>query len=168
LAEGKKVVYSQTTLLPNEVVGIEQAILTKFPNTEIPSRLDVCYAMDNRQAAVEKLLDDGVNLLLVVGSKHSHNSQGLKKKGLIYGIPSYLIDEPTEIEEAWFTPTIKEVGLTSGASVLDRLLVPVINWFELQEPNIIIDFQPQVKDEKDRTFRLPEKDIKALNTRYAP
>lgn len=167
LAAGGKVVYSQTTLLPDEVVGIEQAILAKYPVTEIPSRLDVCYAMGNRQAAVEKLLNDGVDLLLVVGSKHSHNSQGLKKRGLIVDVPSYLVDESAEIEEGWFTPSIRKVGLTSGASVLDRLLVPVIDWFRLQSTDIEIAYLPQVIDEKVRTFRLPQKDIEALKKRYA-
>ncbi len=167
LPEGEMMVYSQTTLLPDEVLGIEQALQNKDPQIQIASRLDICYAMHNRQAAVEHLLGEDVDLLLVVGSKHSHNSQGLRHKGEKVSIPAYLVDEPEEIDMNWFLEDIRTVGLTSGASVLDRLLTPVIHWFQAQNPNITAAYEPQVIEEREMTFKLPQKDIDTLKARYA-
>lgn len=167
-ADSPKVVYSQTTLLPDEVIEIEEALEKKFPNIEIPDRLDICYAMYNRQTAVEKLIED-VDLLVVVGSQHSHNSKGLRKKGEKVNIPSYLVDTPAEIDLSWFNYNIRSVGLTSGASVLDRLLIPFIDWFKAQNQEVKITYQPQVIDERVMTFkRNPEAEraIEAIKARY--
>lgn len=162
-----KVVYSQTTLLPDEVVAIEEALKRSYPETEIPSRLDICYAMYNRQAAAEDLLQKGIQRMIVVGSKNSHNTQGLKKKGEKAGILSYTIDTPEEIQLSWFPSEVRVVGLTSGASVLDRFFIPVVQWFQDQNPNVGIEYQPQVIEEEEMTFKLPQAEIDKLYARYA-
>lgn len=166
-ANKNKVVYSQTTLLPDEVVEIEQALQQEVPQTEVPNRLDICYAMFNRQAAVEQLLQKGIDCLLVVGSKHSHNSQELRHKGEKAGIPAFSVDRPEEIDIEWFTGNIRTVGLTAGASVLERFTEDVLSWFKWQNPAISISFDPQVIPEREMTFKLPKESIKALSSRYA-
>lgn len=165
LPEGPKVVYSQTTLATDEIRDIMAVLHERFPDIEIPPRRDICYATDNRQAAVEKLLPM-IDFLLVVGSQHSHNSQELRKKGEKAGIPAYSVDTPDEIDLDWFTPDIKNVGMTSGASVPDYLFLPVLDRFKELNPNLVISFEPQVILEREMTFKLPEESINALHTRF--
>lgn len=165
LPEGPKVVYSQTTLGTDEIKDIMAILRERFPDIEIPPRRDICYATDNRQAAVGKLLPM-IDLLLVVGSRHSHNSQELRKKGEKVGKPAYSVDTPDEIGLDWFTPDIKNVGMTSGASVPDYLFLPILDRFKELNPNLVISFEPQVIPERDMTFRLPEESINALRSRF--
>lgn len=167
LPDKPKVVYSQTTLLPREVGELEKSLSEKFPEIEIPSRLDVCYAMYNRQAAVEALLKNGrIDLLLVVGSRHSHNSQELRLMGDQAGIPSYSVDGPAEIDIKWFPQDIRKVGLTAGASVLDRYTRRVINWFRRRNTGLLVTFEDQVIPEKQMTFAFKRNGLDALKERY--
>lgn len=166
LAEKPAVVYSQTTLGTHEIKEVYQALKSRFPEIEIPNRWDICYATDNRQIAVEQLVK-AVDALVVVGSKHSHNSQELRKKGDLAGIPSYSVDVPSELQPEWFTEKMRILGITSGASVLDRFMRPVAEWFKSLNPDVQIRELDQVKTEKQMTFGLPKAQIEALRTRYA-
>ncbi len=167
LPEGKPaVVYSQTTLSTAEIKGIMKALKLKYQGIDIPNRWDICYATDNRQSAVEKLLPI-VEGLLVVGSPHSHNSQELRKMGAAKGLPSFSVDYPSDIDKQWFGPKVRNLGVTSGASVMDEYLGPVVEWFEAVNPELKVSFMDQVIPEKDMTFRLPAKDIQRLQSRYA-
>lgn len=158
-----KVVYSQTTLATDEIKDIMLGLRNKFGETiKIPNRWDICYATDNRQAAVDELVTL-TDLLLVVGSKHSHNSQELRRKGEKAGIPSYSVDAVGEIERSWFDG-IKKAGVTSGASVIEEYTQNVLNYFRLE--GIPITMLPQVKDEGQMTFKLPLSDLNALRARY--
>lgn len=163
--EKPAIVYSQTTLATDEIKDVMRALRAQNPHIEIPNRWDICYATDNRQAAVGALIPK-IDFLLVAGSKHSHNSTELMRKGLKAGLPSHLIDLPEEVDPAWFTPQIRVVGITSGASVLERFTQRVVEWFLLQNPQTLVRFEDPVRDEKEMTFKLPQKDIAALRTRY--
>lgn len=159
------VVYSQTTLSTTEIREVLKG-LSQRPNVIVPNRWDICYATDNRQQAVDDLIQRGIDSLLVVGSPHSHNSQELRRKGELAGKPSHSVDYPDEINIDWYHPETKIVGITSGASVLDRFMVPIINWFEKRNPEIQIDYLPQVVREDEMTFKLPQQSIDQLKARF--
>ncbi len=156
------VVYSQTTLSTAEIRQKILRLKERFPDLEIPSRLDICYAADNRQEAVSELVEL-VDLILVVGSKHSHNSEELRRIGERAKLPSFLIDSPGEIQMKWFDG-IEKVGLSSGASVLESNTESVLDWF--RDKDILIKYLPQVVPEKNMMFKLPQGSIDLLKTRY--
>ncbi len=163
LPDVPKVVYSQTTLATDEIRDTMKALREKYgEKVMIPNRWDICYATDNRQAAVDNLVTMA-DMLLVVGSKHSHNSQELRRKGEKAGLPSISIDTADEIERAWFNG-IKKVGITSGASVIEQYTEEVLEYFRRQ--GVPITMLSQVKEEKDMTFKLPKENIEALRARY--
>jgi len=159
------IVFSQTTLMPMEVNVIEDALRKKYEEIEIPNKKDICYATFNRQSAVEALIFKGVDMQLVVGSPESHNSQMLRQRAELDEVPSFSIDYPSEIEPKWFK-NVQTVGVTSGASVLDRFMEPVIDWIVERSPKSKVIYQAQVKEEKDLTFKLPQKSIDALKGRF--
>lgn len=164
LPEGRKVVYSQTTLSPDDVDIIVDFLRQRVSDVEIPSRRDICYAMDNRWTAVRELLPR-IDMLLVVGSKHSHNSQQLRLTGEKAGLPSYSVDQPEEINRSWFTPNLRRVGLTAGASVLEKYTEDVIEWFKVQNPSTQIVYD-KGKEDRDLVFKLPRESINKLRARY--
>jgi 4-hydroxy-3-methylbut-2-enyl diphosphate reductase len=151
--------------MPDDVISIQQKLAKKLPDMEITAFTSLCYATTNRQAALEELIRVGIDLVLVVGSPESHNSQMLRRKGERSNIPSYAIDYPSEILAEWFNPTIRRVGMTSGASVQERFLDSVSAWFKDFGAKIIE--QPPVQDEsKYGTFTLPKEDINRLRSRW--
>lgn len=164
--KGKEiVVYSQTTLATDEVKDTQFALQEKFPQIIIPNRWDICYATDNRQQAVDDLLDKHkVDFLLVAGSTHSHNSQELKKKASKKGIPSALVDRPRDIKRDWFTKGVKIVGATSGASEIEKDFQEILDVFRIEGIDPIV-YVPQIIPEKDLIFKLPQKDLEALKKR---
>lgn len=158
------IVYSQTTLGTDEITDTMHALRNRFPDINIPPKHDLCYATDNRQAAVDQLVDEqNIDFLLIVGSKHSHNSQELVRKAKTKGIRSTSIDRPEQIKKLWFYG-VKKVGLSSGASVIDPYTEAVLDVFRNQE--IPIRYLPQTRPEKDMTFQLPEQDIQRIQQRY--
>src|SRR5579864_4569948 len=116
LPAGAKLAYvTQTTLSVDETGEVIAALRERFPSIQAPQREDICYATSNRQWAVKELLAS-VDLLLVIGSRNSSNSNRLVETARAGGVRSHLIDDETEIEEAWFDGAIRIVGITSGAS----------------------------------------------------
>ena len=161
------IVYSQTTLMPDEVDDVEKELSWRFPDIEIPDKLGICYATYSRQKAVEKLIATGIDLLLVVGSVESHNSQMLRRKGERMGIVSFSIDYPEELSESWFEG-VKTLGITSGASVLDRFMDPVADWVSVKSPQAVVEYQEQVKKEPmSAMYPLPKESIEAIRARYS-
>ncbi len=123
-----RVVYvTQTTLSQDDVVAIREILVSRFPKIK-QSISNICYATQNRQNAV-KTLAENIDLLLVVGSKNSSNSNRLREVGVKSGIESYLIDDKNDIDEAWFEDTLS-IGLTAGASAPERLVRGVTQWLE--------------------------------------
>ena len=121
-----KVVWlSQTTLLVDETVDTVNALRERFPDLLDPPSDDICYATQNRQAAV-KVIADQADLVLVVGSPNSSNSVRLVEVAKDYGAQAaYLVDDAGEVDERWLDG-VTTVGVTSGASVPEELVTAVL------------------------------------------
>jgi 4-hydroxy-3-methylbut-2-enyl diphosphate reductase len=120
-ADAKLAYVTQTTLSVNETRDVIAALRERFPEIRAPQREDICYATSNRQWAVKELLSQ-IDLLLVIGSRNSSNSNRLVETARAGGVVSYLIDDETEIDESWFDDEIHVVGITSGASAPEKLV----------------------------------------------
>jgi 4-hydroxy-3-methylbut-2-en-1-yl diphosphate reductase len=115
---------TQTTLSVDDTVEIVTALRVRFPQLATPRREDICYATQNRQDAVKKLLES-CDVLLVVGSSTSSNSNRLRELADRVGVPGYLIDGPEDLREEWFAGR-KSVGVTAGASAPELMVQEVI------------------------------------------
>jgi 4-hydroxy-3-methylbut-2-enyl diphosphate reductase len=148
---GAKLAYStQTTLSVDETAEIVAALRRRFPRVREPQREDICYATTNRQAAVKAMLDE-VDLLLVIGSANSSNSNRLVEVARAAGVSSYLIDDENGIDEAWLGD-VETVGITSGASAPERIVTRVCEWFRARG---VLDIGEFARVPEDVFFRLP-------------
>ncbi len=111
---------TQTTLSVDETNEIIEILRERFPAIEGPPREDICYATQNRQDSVKELAARA-DVVLVIGSKNSSNSNRLAEVARDRGTPAYLVDDETEVEDAWLEGA-EIVGLTSGASAPERLV----------------------------------------------
>jgi len=153
LPDPERVAYvSQTTLSVDETAEVVAAIRERFPAARGPRGEDICYATQNRQDAV-KVLAPRVDLLLVVGSPHSSNSQRMVEVGLAAGVPAaHLVDSAADLDPAWFDG-VRTVGLTSGASAPESLVSGVIRW--LRDLPGGAEVETLDVREEDVTFALP-------------
>ena len=142
---------TQTTLSVNETRDVIAALRERFPDIRAPQREDICYATSNRQWAVKELLSQ-IDLLLVIGSRNSSNSNRLVETARAGGVSSYLIDDETEIDESWFDDEIHVVGITSGASAPEKLVSRVCDWFRVRG---VAEIEEHRFLEEDIEFRLP-------------
>jgi 4-hydroxy-3-methylbut-2-enyl diphosphate reductase len=115
---------TQTTLSMDDTARVIDALRAKFPKIEGPRKDDICYATQNRQDAVKQMADD-CDLMLVVGSPNSSNSNRLRELAERMGTPAYLIDEAAQIDPAWLDGK-KSIGVTAGASAPEVLVSAVI------------------------------------------
>jgi 4-hydroxy-3-methylbut-2-enyl diphosphate reductase len=120
----KLAVVTQTTLSVDDAAHIMAAVKARFPQVREPKQQDICYATQNRQDAV-KLMSPMVDVVIVVGSPTSSNSNRLRELADRLGTPAYMVDSAADLQEAWFAGTQK-VGLTAGASAPDVLVQDVI------------------------------------------
>jgi 4-hydroxy-3-methylbut-2-enyl diphosphate reductase len=151
LPEETPVAYiTQTTLSVDETTEIIDVLKRRFPQIRGPQREDICYATSNRQWAVKELMDE-VDLLLVIGSRNSSNSNRLVEVARGAGVDAYLIDDESEIDEAWLDG-IESVGVTSGASAPERLVQRVCDWFRARG---VTEIAPFASVYEDVVFRLP-------------
>lgn len=120
----KLAVVTQTTLSVDDAAGILAAIKARFPRVREPKQQDICYATQNRQDAV-KLLSGQVDVVIVVGSPTSSNSNRLREVADRRGTPGYMVDDASELRPDWFTGA-RRVGLTAGASAPELLVQQVI------------------------------------------
>jgi len=141
---------TQTTLSVDETHAIVDVLRRRFPEIEGPAREDICYATSNRQWAVKELVGE-VDLLLVVGSRNSSNSVRLVEVARSAGVEAHLVDDATEIDEAWIEDA-RVVGVTSGASAPERLVDEVCDWFRWRGVEDIAEFRSA---HEDVAFRLP-------------
>ncbi len=118
---------TQTTLSVDETTDIIAALQRRFPTIVGPPKDDICYATTNRQAAVKSLARE-VDLVLVIGSANSSNSQRLVDVTRDLGVPAHLIDDETQILDSWLDGA-GTVGITSGASAPEWLVERVVDWF---------------------------------------
>jgi len=122
----KKLAYvTQTTLSIDDTKEIIEILTSRFPQIDGPKLSDICYATQNRQDAVKRL-SEHIDVLLVVGSKNSSNSNRLKEKGEHHGVSSYLIDNKDNIDVDWFKNK-RCIGITAGASAPEILVQEVVN-----------------------------------------
>ena len=125
VADPDKLAYiTQTTLSVDDTRHIIAALRARFPGIVGPDVRDICYATQNRQQAVRDLAQ-AVDVILVVGSRNSSNSNRLREIGEELGKPAYLIDDADALEPAWFEG-VETVGLTAGASAPETLVQGVI------------------------------------------
>ena len=115
---------TQTTLSVDDTRGVIAALQARFQDLQGPDVSDICYATQHRQSAVRELCAV-VDLLLVVGSRKSSNSNRLREIGLEQGLPSHLIADGSELDPAWLGG-VRTVGLTAGASAPEELILDVI------------------------------------------
>lgn len=115
---------TQTTLSMDDTAAIIDALRLRFPNIQGPKKDDICYATQNRQDAVKQLAQE-CDVVLVVGSPNSSNSNRLKEVAERLGTPAYLIDNERQIKREWFDGKHK-VGLTAGASAPEVLVNRVV------------------------------------------
>ena len=117
-------VVTQTTLSVDDTAEILLAIKARFPSVREPKKQDICYATQNRQDAV-KLLSPQVDVIVVVGSPTSSNSNRLREVAQRLGTPAYMVDNADELQAEWFSG-FSRVGLTAGASAPDILVQQVV------------------------------------------
>lgn len=121
----KLAVVTQTTLSVDDAAEISAAVRARFPNVREPKQQDICYATQNRQDAV-KMLSPQVDLVIVVGSPTSSNSNRLRELAQRLGTESYMVDSAAELKPEWFEGKTR-VGLTAGASAPEILVREVID-----------------------------------------
>ena len=115
---------ASSTLSVDDTAAILAAVKRRFPNVREPKHQDICYATQNRQDAV-KVLSPAVDVVIVVGSPTSSNSNRLRELAERLGRPAYMVDDADALQAAWFEG-ITRVGLTAGASAPDILVQQVI------------------------------------------
>jgi len=151
LPGGGPVAYiTQTTLSVDETAEILDVLRCRFPEIRAPQREDICYATSNRQWAVKELLGE-VELLLVIGSRNSSNSNRLVEVARGAEVAAHLIEDETEIDERWLEG-VESVGVTSGASAPERLVERVCDWFRAYG---VSEITPFASVYEDVVFRLP-------------
>jgi 4-hydroxy-3-methylbut-2-enyl diphosphate reductase len=149
-ADARLAYITQTTLSVDETGVIIAALRERFPAIHAPKKEDICYATSNRQWAVKEMLQE-IELLLVIGSRNSSNSNRLVEVARAGGIAAHLIDDETDIDEAWLDG-VETAGVTSGASAPERLVARVCDWFRARGVERI---EPYHLMEEDVVFRLP-------------
>jgi 4-hydroxy-3-methylbut-2-enyl diphosphate reductase len=115
---------TQTTLSLDDTARVVEALRTRFPNIRGPKRDDICYATQNRQDSVRALARD-CQMVLVVGSRNSSNSNRLREVAETQGARAYMIDGPDDIRREWLEG-VMNIGLTAGASAPEVLVQQVV------------------------------------------
>ena len=125
IVDSSKVSYvTQTTLSVDDTREVIEALKDRYPEIVGPDVRDICYATQNRQQAIRDL-SQAVDMILVIGSQNSSNSNRLREIGLENEVPTYLIDDHTCIEQQWFDD-VETVGITAGASAPESLVQDLI------------------------------------------
>jgi len=142
---------TQTTLSVDDTADVVDALRRRFPNIQGPKREDICYATSNRQLAVKELAAQS-DVVLVIGSKNSSNSNRLREVAERVGCKAHLVDGPEDIDPDWLAEDPR-IGITAGASAPEVLVDSVIAWLQTHgyaKPQTL-----SVREEKV-TFGLPE------------
>ncbi len=148
---------TQTTLSVDDTRGIIEALQSRFPEIKGPGTKDICYATQNRQSAVHELAGR-VDLLLVIGSSNSSNSNRLREIGEEHNIPSYLINGVEEINDFWFKD-VNNIGITAGASAPETLTMAVTNYLEDKYSATVSLMEGKAENTK---FKLPDEVINPI------
>jgi 4-hydroxy-3-methylbut-2-en-1-yl diphosphate reductase len=141
---------TQTTLSVDDTASIVEALRTRFPGLKAPVKEDICYATQNRQDAVKDLIGH-CDVLVVVGSKSSSNSNRLREMADKVGIPGFLVDGPEFLHKEWFDGA-KTVGVTAGASAPEILVQGVITQLKAWGGSVVDELKGR---EEHVIFALP-------------
>jgi 4-hydroxy-3-methylbut-2-enyl diphosphate reductase len=141
---------TQTTLSVDDTLDIIAALQKRFPSIEGPRKDDICYATQNRQDAVRKMAQD-VDLLIVVGSKNSSNSNRLRELALKSGTQAYLVDNADDVEREWFDG-VSKVAVTAGASAPEVLVQQVVEAIAKLAPSVVTEVEGR---KEDTVFAVP-------------
>jgi 4-hydroxy-3-methylbut-2-enyl diphosphate reductase len=142
---------TQTTLSVDDTAKVIDALRAKFPEIQGPRKDDICYATQNRQDAVKSLADE-VDLVLVVGSTNSSNSNRLRELAERCGASAYLIDDASMIDPQWFLGKPR-IGVTAGASAPELLVKEVVDTLKDHGGLAVRDLDGR---EENITFSLPK------------
>jgi 4-hydroxy-3-methylbut-2-enyl diphosphate reductase len=158
----EKVVWlSQTTLSVDETMQTVNALRERFPSLQSPPSDDICYATQNRQAAV-KTIAPQVDLFLVVGSANSSNSVRMVEVALAAGVPAaHLVENSAAIDDSWLAD-VRTVGLSSGASVPEVLVGETLEWLAARG---FADVEEVNETEERLSFALPQELRRELRAR---
>jgi len=152
LADPGRVAYvSQTTLSVDETSAVIARLRERFPSIIGPRTDDICYATTNRQAAVKQMAGE-CDLVLVIGSRNSSNSNRLVDVARAAGADSHLIDNESQVREAWLDDA-RVVGITSGASAPEELVQRLVDFFRLRGTRDVSEFEVLREDVR---FMLPK------------
>ena len=148
-----KIAYiSQTTLSVDETRAIINRLRAKFPAITGPRTDDICYATTNRQAAVKQMAAE-CDLVLVIGSQNSSNSQRLVEVARDYGADSYLIDNESQVDDDWLDGK-RVVGISSGASAPEELVSRLVAYFTQRGVTDVAEYEVVREDVR---FMLPKR-----------
>ena len=151
VSDPDKVAYiTQTTLAVDETLSIIARLREKFPNITGPKTDDICYATQNRQDAVKQLAPR-CDLVLVIGSRNSSNSNRLVEVAKEHGAQSYLIDNEGEVREQWLEG-VETVGITSGASAPEELVQRLVSFFRERGAEQVLELEVSKEDVR---FMMP-------------
>ncbi len=153
---------SQTTLSVDETNSIIARLREKFPNIQGPRTDDICYATTNRQMAVRQMASE-CDLVLVIGSRNSSNSNRLVEVARDHGAESHLIDNEGQVREEWLAGK-RVVGITSGASAPEALVQRLVDFFRRRGTEEVAEFEVVQEDVR---FMLPKEIRTALKQRQA-
>ena len=158
VADERKLAYiSQTTLSVDETRTIIAKLRERFPHITGPRTDDICYATTNRQLAVKQMAAE-CDLVLVIGSKNSSNSNRLVEVARAHGAESHLIDNETQVQEEWLEGK-RVVGISSGASAPEELVQRLVEFFRARGTSEVAEFEVVKEDVR---FMLPKEIRKAL------
>jgi len=164
VADETKVAYlTQTTLSLDETSDIIARLRERFPLIEGPHSQDICYATENRQVAVKAVVPM-TDLLLVVGSRNSSNSQRLVEVCRKEGRPAYLVDDEMDVQEAWFEG-VNTISITAGASAPEHLVERLIDFLRANGYGTLETLEVR---EEDVRFSLPPELSAARLTQISP
>ncbi len=150
--ENEEIAYvTQTTLSIDDTKNIINAIKKKYQNVIEPARGDICYATTNRQGAVKELTEK-CDIIFVVGSENSSNSNRLREISTRAGVPSYLLDSANDLDVSWLANK-KNIGLTAGASAPEVLVQSIINKLKSFGAINVINSEGV---EENITFKIPK------------
>jgi 4-hydroxy-3-methylbut-2-enyl diphosphate reductase len=152
VSDPNKLAYlTQTTLSVDDANRVIDALRRRFPNIHSPPKDDICYATQNRQEAVRELSAEA-DVILVVGSQNSSNSQRLAELARERGVPAYLIDHAGEIDPTWLE-NADTVMVTAGASAPEQLVSECLEWLRARYG---AEIEHRVVREEDVYFPLPK------------
>jgi 4-hydroxy-3-methylbut-2-enyl diphosphate reductase len=161
LADPERVAYiSQTTLSVDETTAIILRLRERFPSIVGPRTDDICYATTNRQAAVRQMARE-CDLVLVIGSRNSSNSNRLVEVARDHGADSYLIDNEGQVREEWLEGK-RVIGISSGASAPEELVQRLVDFFRRRGTDDVSEFEVVKEDVR---FMLPKEIRRELAAR---